>query len=37
MVVLGVPGIRQKPELFCPNISNLAIAENGTSPNAAKS
>ena len=36
MVVLGVPGIRQKPELFCPNISNLAIAENGTSPNAAK-
>jgi preprotein translocase subunit SecD len=37
MVVLGVPGIRQKPELFCPNISNLAIAENGASPNAAKS
>jgi preprotein translocase subunit SecD len=37
IVVLGVPGIRQRPELFCPNLDNAAIAENGTSPNAAKS
>ena len=27
MVVLGVPGIRQKPELFCPNLDNAAIAK----------